>query len=217
MKTHVRTHEKRERKFQPLPVIEGKKYEILIYFFKIYFIVVKVKSNSEITPNVLNPNFENLSQEKKSENLEQQKLPQLSEGSLGKVQLIKSLIQFKMIQSQAQSQSQIPVMMPANTCYLQMAPVPQYHHMTPMTQYPQMHGYPLMHQMGNSYTVIAASQIPQMPQMQSFGYYKNPNYSNNINNFLPTPSNFGPQVPVTYQAVSYPQYGINPNLSHSSY
>ena len=122
-----------------------------------------------------------------------------------------------MMQTQNQNQSQIPVIIPANGCYLQMTPVTQYHHMTPIAQYSHMHGFPMMHQTGNTYTVLAPSQVPQMTQMHSYGYYQNPNYSNNTNNFLPTSTNFGPQVPVTYQAVAYPQFGVNANLPHSSY
>jgi hypothetical protein len=127
-------------------------------------------------------------------------------------------------QSQTQNQSQVPVMMPpGNVGYVQMAPVTQYHQVAPMAHFSQMPGYPVLHQVGSAFPVMATPQMPQMsqmtqlPQMQSFGYFQNPHYTTNFNNFLTAPSNFAPQVPVTYQTVGYPHYGLNPSLPLPSY
>ena len=132
-----------------------------------------------------------------------------AETSPDKLQLLKTLFQYKMMQTQMQMQSKVP----NNLTFYNL---PQNAHMTHMTQ---MHNFPAMHVMNVMPQSVAPqinSGFPMMaaPQM-NYGFFPNTNFSQNFNNYMTAPAGFpshSTQVHMTsYPAMACPSFGYNPN------
>ncbi len=176
----------------------------ILFIFNAVKSVVKANNNNEISKyshqelqiasncNVLTNAKEEGTQEFKA-----------AETTPDKMQMLKTLFQYKIMQSQMQMQSQIPNNMT-------FCNIPQNTQMTQIPQINQMQNFPAINvapQISSGFPMMAA------PQM-NYGIFPNTYYSQNFNNYMTASAGFPPQstqVYMSYPAMAYQNFGYNPN------
>jgi hypothetical protein len=120
--------------------------------------------------------------------------------------MLKTLFQYKMMQSQMQMQSQVP----NNTTFYNLPQnIPQ---MPQMQNFPPIHPMPPMHMMPQRVAPQINSGFPMMAAPQiNYGFSPNTYYSPNFNNFMTASTGFPSHPNMTYPAMAYPSFGYNPN------